>query len=116
MKFVALALLAAVGAPAPDFGHGEAIYADRCQSCHGSHGDGQAASLVGVVGRPAAALQGAVYTRSLSLSGLTWTPEALDLFLTDPMRMIPGTAMPASLADPKDRADLIAYLGTLGAR
>ena len=110
MKLLALALLAVVGVQAPDLSHGEAIYTDRCQSCHGSHGDGQAASLVGVVGRPAASLSGFVYSRALSASGVIWTPEALDLFLTSPTGMIPRTAMPVTLNDPNDRADVIAYL------
>jgi cytochrome c len=118
VKALALVLAATVSgaaSPRPDLGHGEAIYVDRCQSCHGSHGDGQAPTLVGVVGRTAASAPGWVYSRPLSTSGLVWTPDALDIFLTDPQRMIPGTAMPIGLAKPQDRADLIAYLATLGA-
>lgn len=101
-------------APAPDVGRGEAIYAERCETCHGVNGDGQAVTLVGVVGRRAASVSGMVYSRPLSASGLTWTPAVLDRFLTDPLAMVPGTAMPVAVPDPKDRADLIAYLASRG--
>jgi cytochrome c len=40
-------------------------------------------------------------------------PATLDPFLTDPMKKVPGTAMPQSVPDPAQRADIIAYLATL---
>jgi cytochrome c len=67
---------------------------------------------VGVVGRKAGAGD-FPYTAALKGSGLTWTPETLDRFLTDPAKVVPGTAMPISLSDAKDRQDLIAYLASL---
>ena len=66
----------------------------------------------GVVGRPSASVAGAVYTKALQGAHLTWTPDQLDKFLTDPATTVPGTAMPMSVADAKDRADLIAYLAS----
>jgi cytochrome c len=37
----------------------------------------------------------------------------MDQWLANPRRMVPGTTMAfAGLADPKDRADVIAYLAT----
>ncbi|MES3098057.1 c-type cytochrome [Sphingomonas faeni] len=39
----------------------------------------------------------------------------MDAWLTNPRKMVPGTTMAfAGLPDPKDRADVIAYLSTPG--
>jgi len=44
-------------------------------------------------------------------SGITWTPETLDKFISDPQVMVPANRMPyAGMASAGDRADLIAYL------
>jgi len=44
-------------------------------------------------------------------SGIVWTPETLDKFITDPQALVPGNRMPyAGMANAGDRADLIAYL------
>jgi cytochrome c len=41
----------------------------------------------------------------------TWTYEELDAFLASPRTHVPGTKMTfAGLPNPKDRADLIAWL------
>ncbi len=46
-------------------------------------------------------------------SGITWTPQTLDPFITDPQKEVPGNRMPyAGMASAADRADLIAYLQT----
>jgi cytochrome c len=66
-----------------------------------------------VVGRKAATAPGFPYTDALKASGLTWTPDTLDKLLQDPMKFVPGTAMPQSVPDPVQRADVIAYLETL---
>jgi len=44
-------------------------------------------------------------------SGIVWTARTLNRFLADPARLVPGTTMTyAGIPDPKERADLIAYL------
>ncbi len=102
---------------AADTAHGQALFRDQCGLCHtaapGDGDGGQGPDLRGVVGRKAAASEGFPYTAALKASGLTWTPETLDRFLTDPSKAVPGTAMPVAVPDAKDRADLIAYLATL---
>jgi len=43
-----------------------------------------------------------------------WDDKTLDAYLADPQKLIPGNVMPFSgMADPKQRADVIAYLQTL---
>jgi cytochrome c len=49
-------------------------------------------------------------------AGLRWDEEALDAFLADPQKAVPGNLMPYSgLPSASERAYLIAYLKTLGA-
>ena len=44
-------------------------------------------------------------------SGIVWDEHTLDVFLQDPMKAVPGTAMGyAGVKDGKERADLIAWL------
>ena len=44
-----------------------------------------------------------------------WSEEALNVFLAHPAGAVPGTTMATDgVADPRERADLIAYLATLG--
>jgi cytochrome c len=71
-------------------------------------------SLFGVVGRKAGtapSLLGA--TENLKNYGVTWSAETLDEFLADPSAKVPNTPMAGVLADPQQRADVIAYLSTL---
>jgi cytochrome c len=71
-------------------------------------------SLFGVVGRKAGtapSLLGA--SENLKKYGVIWSAETLDEFLADPNAKVPGTPMAGVLADPQQRADVIAYLSTL---
>ena len=48
---------------------------------------------------------------TMKKSNITWSEQTLDRFLTKPLKMVPGSAMTYDgVANPKDRADLIAYL------
>jgi cytochrome c len=117
----AAALAALIGLAAPitaraqggDAAKGADVYEGRCSSCHVLNGVGQGPSLTGVVGRKAGALPGYAYSDALKASGLTWTPANLDRFLIGPNALVHGTAMRATVPDPTERADLIAYLATL---
>ncbi len=100
------------GAAAADGGDpaaGEDLFLDRCAMCHVAEGGGQGPSLTGLWGRKAGTAPGFAYSAALKASGLTWTGPALDRFLADPRMAVPGTAMPITVPDAKQRADLIAY-------
>ena len=43
-----------------------------------------------------------------------WTLELMDVWLTDPKKMVKGTKMQYKEKDAQDRANIIAYLQTLG--
>jgi cytochrome c2 len=120
MQALILSLVIAVSATAAVAAHaklGQPAFRAQCGVCHlagpGDGEGGQGPNLKGVVGRRAGALPGFPYTPALKRSGLIWTKENLDLFLRDPSKLVPGTAMPISVPDRKTRQDLIAYLATL---
>ena len=89
----------------------------KCKACHkvddGKNGVGP--HLFGVVNRDIASVDGYGYSGALKdLSG-NWTPDALNGFLESPKAYVTGTKMSFSgLKKPQDRADLIAYLSTIG--
>ena len=50
----------------------------------------------------------------MKTSGLIWNAETLDAFIAQPRKTIRGITMTSpGIADATQRADLIAYLGTL---
>ncbi len=99
-----------------DAGKGERVFS-KCSACHkvqdGANGAGP--YLYGVVGRPVDSAAGFDYSGALSAVVDVWTPEALNAFLESPRGYAPGTTMGFNgLKKPADRANLIAYLETLG--
>jgi cytochrome c len=93
---------------------GEAIYG-RCMACHALAYDRVGPRHCGVVGRKAGSVPGFAYSPAMKRSGLVWTEKNLDRFLAGPTRVVPGTTMTyAGVADPRERADLIAYLRSAG--
>jgi cytochrome c len=85
----------------------------ECAACHkldpGANGLGP--SLHGIFERKAGELSDFRYSPALKRSGIVWSPQTLEAYLTDPQALVPGNRMPyAGMADPQGRADLIAYL------
>jgi cytochrome c len=108
-----LALLAgtAVGADQGDRARGEQLYA-RCAACHALGYDRVGPRHCDLLGRRAGSVPGFDYSPAMKRSKLMWTKENLSRFLADPPGVVPGTTMTyAGIGDPKERADLIAYLG-----
>ena len=97
---------------------GERLWA-RCVTCHQIGADARHAAgphLNGIVGRPAGRIAGFNFSPSLAASDLVWTPAALDAWLADPWRFLPGSRMNyGGLSRADDRAALIAYLEHAGA-
>lgn len=107
----AMALCAAAPAlAAPDAARGEQVYA-RCAACHALAHDRVGPRHCGLFGRMAGSVPGFDYSPAMKNSRVTWNDKTLDRFLTEPLKMVPGSSMTyAGVADPQDRADLIAYL------
>jgi cytochrome c len=101
---------------AGDAAAGAALVKTKCGICHsvvaGQNRVGP--SLFGVVGRQAGSVPGYNYSSANKASGKTWDEATLDVYLTNPRALIPGTKMAfPGLPDATDRANVIAYLVTL---
>jgi cytochrome c len=111
-----LLALAAPAAQAQDAAAGQRVF-NQCRACHVIENNGRngvGPNLFGVVGRRAASIEGFRYSanmRTLAEGGLTWTPENLHRYLTNPKDLVPqGTMAFAGLRNEQQRNDLIAYL------
>jgi cytochrome c len=109
-----LALGAAPALAAGDPEHGKVVF-NLCAACHSPEQgvNKLGPSLFGVVGRPTGSEAGFHYSSGLSNYKQTWTPELLDQWLQGPQKLVPGSVMFITVADEKNRADVIAYLETL---
>jgi cytochrome c len=85
-----------------------------CKACHsldagGPHMIGPA--LHGIFGAKAGTRSGFEYSAVLRNADFVWTPEALDAWLAQPGRFLPGNRMTfAGVYEQEDRDGLIAYL------
>ena len=91
---------------------GKMLFA-KCVICHtvepGKNKLGP--SLAGVVGRKSASVPGFNYSAAMKGAGIVWSPDNLDKYIASPRTLVPGNKMIfAGMANPVDRANLIAYL------
>jgi cytochrome c len=99
---------------AGDVKHGEEVYS-RCLACHAIAYDRTGPRHCGLFGRKAGSVPGFAYSEAMKKSGITWNAKTLDRFIANPLKTVPGTAMGYDgVKDPKERADLIAYLAAAG--
>ena len=98
-----------------DLTHGEKVF-KKCSACHIVAKGGKnliGPALYGVVGRPAASIEGYAYSKALKAHGKNWSFEELNGFLLKPKSYIKGTKMAyAGLRKDKDRAAVILYLNS----
>ena len=121
-RSISALMLAALGAlslqahAAGDVEKGKDVFSTECAECHsvreGKNKKGP--SLFAVVGRKAATVADATYSDALKASGILWSPDKVDAYVTAPKKLVPGGKMKDDgLASAAERADLIAYLATL---
>ena len=119
---IAICLLVAgvAGSPgqarAADAEGGERIFKAQCGACHAVEAGRNriGPSMFGIVGRPSGTVEGFRYSAANKNAGLTWDTATLDRYLINPRETIPGTSMTyAGLRNEAQRADMVAYLGTL---
>lgn len=102
-----------------DAARGERV-AGKCKACH-TFGSGEpnrvGPNLWAIVNAPVGHIAGFAYSdanKAYKATHPTWNEEALFSFLDNPRREMPGTKMQFNgIRDPKERADLIAWLKTL---
>ena len=113
MKLAIVALAALVAADPASAGgdaeRGEELY-EACQDCHSLDKNDLGPRHRGVFGRKAGSLPDYAYSPALKSSNIVWNEETLDRWLMNPQALVPGAKMFFHLANPKDRADVIAFL------
>ena len=96
-----------------DRDNGERL-AQMCRACHtiGRSGVNMIGpNLFGFFGKPAGSVAGYGYSAAMQEVDFVWTPRALDAWLLQPARFLPGNRMSfPGVSRASDRADLIAYL------
>jgi cytochrome c len=105
----------AANAADADADAGKRVFA-KCAVCHsGAAGKNNLGpTLFGVVGRPSATVPGFNYSDGMKAANKTWDEATLDIYLTNPKALVPGTKMAfPGLPAAEDRANVIAYLATL---
>jgi cytochrome c len=90
---------------------GEQIYA-RCAACHAIESNRTGPQHCGLFGRHAGTAPGYDnYSKAMRSSKFVWDEQTLNLFLENPMKVVPGTTMGyAGVKDATERADLIKWL------
>lgn len=100
-----------------DVDAGERVFR-KCTACHQLEPGANAVGphLYDVVGRDVGAVDGyGAYSGALSEAADVWTAANLNGFLENPSNYAPGTSMGfAGLNKVEDRANVIAYLDTIG--
>jgi len=121
MRLVLAAALVALAAPAfaqdaGDPAKGRTLFQRQCSACHqvASTRNGGGPHLQGVIGRPAASVEGFNYSPALKASGITWSVEEVDAFLANPQGKVRGTRQGVRVTNDADRRDIVAYLANPG--
>lgn len=94
---------------------GALIFEEECAECHTVTGKNKKGpSLRGLIGRKAGTAPGFEdYSDAVRKSGVVWTAEALNKYLTSPKQFSPSIKMKFDgLPDAKVRTDLIEFLAT----
>jgi cytochrome c len=107
LVLVPLSLTPGPAAAADDAG--PKLFMNHCGTCHTI--DQAAARRQGVLQRTAGTLASYKYSAGLKAAGWQWTPEQLDLWLTDPKALVPDTLMSVyKQKDAEKRKLIIDYL------
>jgi nitrite reductase (NO-forming) len=107
----------AEASPGGDAQAGRLVYR-KCQACHslepGKNTLGP--GLAGIFGKKAAEVPNFNYSPALKAANIVWDVAALDAYLLDPQKTVPGNKMPfPGLKTENERRDVIAYLAASSA-
>lgn len=112
-----LALLIGTGAVSPARPvDGNALFEKRCGGCHALDRDKEGPRLAGVYGRRAGTAGSFPYSAALQKSGIVWTNDTLERWLTDPAALVPDTDMTFRVPRAEERKAIIGYLKKISRR
>jgi cytochrome c2 len=101
-----------IGADWLAVGGASASSAERDESMHLVVAPPFGPNLRGIVGRVAGSVKGFAYSSAFTnaLKGMEWNESALDVWLTDTQRWVPGVTMFYKQKDPDIRRKIVEYL------
>ena len=110
--FISLVVASSFSVPSPAQARadGKALFEKRCGGCHALDRDKEGPRLGGVYGRTAGSVDSFQYSDALKKSGIKWTEETLDKWLTNTEQLVPNNDMTFHVEKPDERAEIIAYL------
>jgi cytochrome c len=115
MVWIALLLVCSFTAGASQ--RGEDDFSEHCSECHSPpalHKNKLGPNLAAVLGRAAGTVEGFQYSDAMKKSGITWTRDKLDNYLTNPQSVVPGNRMSElgfmGVSEPSERAEIIDFL------
>jgi cytochrome c len=86
------------------------LFDKRCGGCHALDRDKEGPQLHGVFGRKAGSVTSFQYSDALKKSGIVWTEETLDRWLTDTDKLVPNNDMTFHVEKAEERQAIITYL------
>jgi cytochrome c len=89
---------------------GKDLFERRCSGCHAREVNKEGPRLRGVYGRQAGSVKDFEYSEALKKKAVRWDESTLNMWLTDPDAMAPGTDMAFRMTDADERQAIIAYL------
>lgn len=102
---------------AGDAKRGANVFAEECGDCHSAvpGKDKKGPTLTGVIGRKAGSVASfADYSEAMKASGIVWSVDRFDAYLTNPKKVVPGGRMKYDgLGDAAARADVLAFVQSL---
>ena len=99
---------------AGDAKKGADVFVEECGDCHSTVAgkNKKAPTLNGVFGRKAGSVADfSGYSDAMKQSGISWSPEKVDAYITQPKKVVAGGKMKYDgLPDAAARADVIAFI------
>lgn len=89
---------------------GKALFEKRCGGCHTLDRDKEGPRLGGVYGRKAGTVESFQYSDALRNSGIVWSDDTLDRWLTDTGALVPDNDMTFRVPRADERKAIIEYL------
>jgi cytochrome c len=94
---------------------GADLYDQECGDCHSLARPGKnkkGPSLVGIMGKQAAAVPNFAYSAALRTANIVWTPEAMDAYIRSPKAVVTGGGKMKydGLSNAAERAAIIQFL------
>lgn len=95
---------------------GADVFDSQCAECHSVKPakNKKGPTLFGSIGRHSGTVADFVYSEAMKQSGIVWTPDKVDAYISNPKKLVPGGKMKFDgLDNAGERADVIAYLQSL---